>query len=144
MPDGREVKLWHHHGREIHADQKGDRMAYIITLEDLHGVIEVIAFPDLYRDHADMIVPEQVVRLTGTVDRGDKAPSCAGPRSNRWPNYRTRGISRVMIRLHDGRRFSTRLPMLRQVFQKYPGSSTVALIMALGGTIEARTSPRPT
>ena len=40
--------------------------------------MEVIAFPDLYRDHADMIVPERVVRLTGTVDRGDKGTKLRG------------------------------------------------------------------
>ncbi|HNP42230.1 MAG TPA: DNA polymerase III subunit alpha, partial [Nitrospira sp.] len=72
VPDGREVKLCGIiTAVKSMLTKKGDRMAYI-TLEDLHGVIEVIAFPDLYRDHADMIVPEQVVRLTGTVDRGDK------------------------------------------------------------------------
>ena len=90
VPDGREVKLCGIiTAVKSMLTKKGDRMAYI-TLGGFTRVIEVIAFPDLYRDHADMIVPEQVVRLTGTVDRGTRAPSCVGPRSNRWPNSRTR------------------------------------------------------
>jgi DNA polymerase-3 subunit alpha len=143
VPDGREVKLCGIiTAVKSMLTKKGDRMAYI-TLEDLHGLVEVIAFPDLYRDHAEMIVPERVVRLTGTVDRGDKGTKLRGTKIEPLAELQNTGISRVMIRLHDGPTASTRLPMLRQVFQKYPGSSTVALIMALGGTMEARTSPLP-
>src|SRR5207245_2048511 len=36
--------------------KKGDRMAYL-TLEDLHGTVEVIAFPDLYKTAAALILP---------------------------------------------------------------------------------------
>ncbi len=143
VPDGREVKLCGIiTAVKSMLTKKGDRMAYI-TLEDLHGLVEVIAFPDLYRDHAEMIVPERVVRLTGTVDRGDKGTKLRGTKIEPLAELQNTGISRVMIRLHDGPTASTRLPMLRQVFQKYPGASTVSLIMALGGTIEARTSPLP-
>lgn len=141
--DGREVKLCGIiTAVKSMLTKKGDRMAYL-TLEDLHGMVEVIAFPDLYRDHADLIVPEQVVRLTGTVDRGDKGTKLRGTKIEPLAELQNTAISRVMIRLHDGPTASTRLPMLRQVFQKYPGSSSVSLIMALGGTLEAQTSPLP-
>ena len=143
VPDGREVKLCGIiTAVKSMLTKKGDRMAYV-TLEDLHGVVEVIAFPDLYRDHADMIVPERVVRLTGTVDRGDKGTKLRGTKIEPLAELQNTGISRVMIRLNAGPTAATRLPMLRQVFQKYPGSSTVSLVMALGETIEARTSPLP-
>src|SRR2546422_11451369 len=52
--------------------KKGDRMAYL-TLEDLHGTVEVIVFPDLYKTAAALIIPESVVQVIGTLDRGDKA-----------------------------------------------------------------------
>src|SRR2546427_8350163 len=32
--------------------KKGDRMAYL-TLEDLHGTVEVIVFPDLYKTRSE-------------------------------------------------------------------------------------------
>src|SRR5512134_2777185 len=102
VPDGREVKLCGIiTAVKSMLTKKGDRMAYI-TLEDLHGLVEVIAFPDLYRDHADMIVPERVVRLTGTVDRGDKGTKLRGTKIEPLADLQNTGISRVMIRLHDG------------------------------------------
>ena len=57
--------------------KKGDRMAYL-TLEDLHGTVEVIVFPDLFKTAGDLIVPERLVRITGTIDRGDKGTKMRG------------------------------------------------------------------
>ncbi len=62
--------------------KKGDRMAYL-TLEDLLGVVEVIVFPDLYKNAGDLIVPERLVRITGTVDREIRARRFEGARSSR-------------------------------------------------------------
>src|SRR5438132_5105524 len=52
--------------------KKGDRMDYL-TLEDLHGTVEVIVFPDLYKTASALILPESVIQVTVTTDRGDKA-----------------------------------------------------------------------
>jgi DNA polymerase-3 subunit alpha len=143
VPDGREVKLCGIiTAVKTMLTKKGDRMAYV-TLEDLHGMVEVIAFPDLYRDSADLIVPERVVRLTGTVDRGDKGTKLRGSKIEPLAELQTKNISKVTIRLADQPGMSTRLPVLRQVFQKHPGSSSVSLVMSLGPTLEAQTAPLP-
>ena len=90
-------------------------------------MIEVIAFPDLYRDHADMIVPEQVVRLTGTVDRGDKGTKLRGTKIEPLAELQNKGISRVMIRLHDSPSASTiadasaGLPKVSRLIDGVPG-----------------------
>ena len=58
LSDGREVKLCGIITTvKAMLTKKGDRMAYL-TLEDLHGMVEVIVFPDLYKTAADLIVPE--------------------------------------------------------------------------------------
>ncbi|MFO0768909.1 MAG: DNA polymerase III subunit alpha, partial [Nitrospiraceae bacterium] len=143
VQDGREVKLCGIiTAVKSMLTKKGDRMAYI-TLEDLHGMVEVIAFPDLYRESADLIVPERVVRLTGTVDRGEKGTKLRGSKIEPLAELQNKNISKVTIRLADSPGMSTRLPILRQVFQKYPGSSSVSLVFVVSPTLEAQTAPLP-
>jgi DNA polymerase-3 subunit alpha len=143
VPDGREVKL----GGIITAvksmlTRKGDRMAYL-TVEDLHGMVEVIAFPDLYRDSADLMVPEKVVRFSGTVDRGDKGTKIRGSKIEVLAELQTKAISSVAIRVDGAPGMATKLTMLRQVFQRHPGSSAVTLIFAVDPEWEARMAPLP-
>ena len=88
-----------------------------------------------------MIVPEQVVRLTGTVDRGDKGTKLRGTKIEPLAELQNKGISRVMIRLHDSPSASTRLPMLRAGLPKV--SRLIDGVPGDGARrhIEARTSP---
>jgi DNA polymerase-3 subunit alpha len=115
-------------------------MAYL-TIEDLHGMVEVIAFPDLYKDSADLIVPEQVVRFSGTVDRGDKGIKIRGSKIEVLAELQTRAISKVAIRLSDAQGMATKLSLLQQVLQRHPGASAVTLIFAMDPSWEARMAP---
>ena len=55
LSDGREVKLCGIITTVKNMlTKKGDRMAYL-TLEDLQGVVEIIVFPDLYKNAADLM-----------------------------------------------------------------------------------------
>ena len=45
-------------------------MAYV-RLEDLQGTVEVILFPDLFKNCSELIEPEALIQLTGTVDQMD-------------------------------------------------------------------------
>ena len=78
LSDGREVKLCGIITTVKNMlTKKGDRMAYL-TLEDLQGSVEIIVFPDLYNNAADIMRPERLVRITGTVDRGEKGTKIRG------------------------------------------------------------------
>ena len=101
LSDGREVKLCGIITTVKNMlTKKGDRMAYL-TLEDLQGVVEIIVFPDLYKNAADLMVPERLVRITGTVDRGDKGTKIRGARLSRLAEVQAQTIKRVHIRLTD-------------------------------------------
>jgi DNA polymerase III subunit alpha len=143
IPDGREVKLCGIiTAVKSMLTRKGDRMAYL-TVEDLHGMVEVIAFPDLYRDSADLIVPEKVVRFSGTVDRGDKGIKIRGSKIEVLAELQTKAISNVAIRLSDAQGMAAKLIMLQQVLQRHPGTSAVTLIFAMEPAWEARMAPLP-
>ncbi len=51
--------------------KKGDRMAFL-TLEDLHGVAEVIIFAELYKKSTLLLKGEEPVFIKGRVDAGDE------------------------------------------------------------------------
>jgi DNA polymerase-3 subunit alpha len=51
--------------------KRGDFMAYL-TVEDMHGTVEMIAFPDIYREVVDLLSMDSPVILHGSVDRTDK------------------------------------------------------------------------
>jgi DNA polymerase-3 subunit alpha len=143
LPDGREVKLCGIITTvKTMLTKKGDRMAYL-TLEDLHGIVEVIAFPDLYKNAMDLIAPERVVRLTGTVDRGDKGTKIRGMKLEPLAEAQNQGIKRVTIRLGDGAHAASHIPRLRDVFQRHPGSTTVMLTFRMGTDLEAEMAPLP-
>ncbi|MGH7258500.1 MAG: DNA polymerase III subunit alpha [Nitrospiraceae bacterium] len=143
VPDGREVKLCGIiTAVKSMLTKKGDRMAYL-TLEDLHGMVEVIAFPDLYKDSTDLIVPEKVIRLSGTVDKGEKGTKIRGTKIEPLAELQTKAISQVAIRLNGTPAMSTKLPLLREVFMRHPGASTVVLVFAVDPNWEAKMAPLP-
>ncbi|MCC6139819.1 MAG: DNA polymerase III subunit alpha [Nitrospira sp.] len=122
--------------------KKGDRMAYL-NVEDLHGTVEVIAFPDLFKMAGELIAPERLVRITGTIDRGDKGTKLRGVKIEPLADVQTQSIKRVQIRLSDRSETATQLPKLRDIFIRYPGNTTISLTFSMGNALEADTVPLP-
>ena len=143
LSDGREVKLCGIITTvKSMLTRKGDRMAYL-TLEDLQGVVEIIVFPDLYKNAADLLVPERLVRVTGTVDRGDKGTKIRGGKIEPLTEVQAQTITRVYIRLTNHPNVMEQLPRLREVFVRHPGSTTVSLTLRIDSALEAETAPLP-
>jgi DNA polymerase-3 subunit alpha len=143
ISDGREVKLCGIITTvKTTLTKKGDRMAYL-TLEDLQGTVEVIAFPDLYKAAGELIAPERVVRLTGTVDRGDKGTKLRGSKIEPLADAQAQTVKRVLIRLSDRPEAKDQLPRLREVLLRHPGATSVALTVLMDSSMEADTAPLP-
>ncbi len=143
LSDGREVKLCGIITTvKSMLTKKGDRMAYL-TLEDLQGVVEIIVFPDLYKNAADLIVPERLVRITGTVDRGDKGTKIRGSKIEPLAEVQAQTIKRVHIRLTHRPGVTEQLPRLREVFLRHPGGTTISLTFRMDTSLEAETAPLP-
>jgi DNA polymerase-3 subunit alpha len=143
MSDGKEVKLCGIITTvKTMLTKKGDRMAYL-TLEDLQGTVEVIAFPDLYKSAGALIAPERVVRLTGTVDRGDKGTKLRGSKIEPLADVQAQTVKRVLIRLSDRPEAKDQLPRLRDVLLRHPGATSVALTVLMDPSMEADTAPLP-
>ena len=91
----------------------------------------------------DLIAPERLVRITGTIDRGDKGTKLRGVKIEPLADVQTQSIKRVQIRLTDQPGVSDQLPRLRDIFVRYPGNTTVSLTVTMGNTLEADTFPLP-
>jgi DNA polymerase-3 subunit alpha len=131
VADAKEVKLCGIIGTVKQTmTRRGDRMAYV-TLEDLQGSVEVIIFPDLYQMASAIIVPEAVVQITGTLDRGDKSTRIKALKLLSLQDLMTTGYSRVTIQMSvsDGSRQS--LLQLREVLHRHPGACPVYLTLAI-------------
>ena len=122
--------------------KKGDRMAYV-SLEDLQGTVEVIVFPDLFKTVGELIAPERLVRVTGTIDRGDKGTKIRGVKIEPLADVQTQTIKRIHIRLTARPEVKEQLPRLLDVFKRHPGSTAVSLTFRTDGALEAETAPLP-
>lgn len=122
--------------------KKGDRMAYL-TVEDLQGTAEVIAFPDLFKTAGDLIAPERLIRITGTIDRGDKGTKIRGSKIEPLDEVQAQSIKRIRIRLTDRPEVREQLPRLLEVFRRHPGGTTISMSIRTEGPLEAETAPLP-
>ena len=110
--------------------KKGDRMAYL-TLEDLHGTVEVIVFPDLYKTAAALIIPESVVQVIGTLDRGDKAARVKATRLAGLADLQAQSIACVSIQVTTRDASAEILRQLRDVLHRHAGPCPVYLTFTI-------------
>ena len=123
--------------------KKGNRMAYF-QLEDLLGLVEVIAFPDLYKSAGALITPESVVQVTGTVDRAEKGIRLKGIRLESLTELRARAVTRINIRLDESPGALSRLGQLEQVLRRHPGPASIYFTFCLpSDAVEADMSALP-
>ena len=140
--DGKEVKLCGIVNTvKAMTTKKGDRMAYF-TVEDLHGLIEIIAFPDLYRTSSHLLCTESLVRVTGTVDRAEKGTRLKGLKIEPLTDLQARATNRVNIRLQNRPESVSRLSELHLIMQRHPGHASIFLTFCLA-THEADTAAIP-
>jgi DNA polymerase-3 subunit alpha len=88
-------------------------------------------------------VPERLVRITGTVDRGDQGTKIRGSKIEPLAEVQAQTIKRVHIRLRDHPDVTDQLPRLREVFLRHPGSTTISLTLRMDAALEAQTAPLP-
>ncbi|MDF2460380.1 MAG: dnaE, partial [Nitrospira sp.] len=122
--------------------KKGDRMAYV-TLEDLQGTVEIIVFPDLFKTAGELITPERLVRITGTIDRGDKGTKVRGAKIEPLADVQAQTVKRIHIRLATCPEVKDQLPRLLDVFKRHPGGTAISLTFRTDGVLEAETAPLP-
>lgn len=141
--------------KQIQTKNKGDLMAYI-TIEDLYGTIEVIVFPDVYRESQNIITQDTPIIISGNTDKTDKGLKVIAKRifsidennlnkelrtdgnpqnrNNRRDNGTSSGPQKLsasqykslVLTMHNTAGPET-LPKLNEVFSRYTGDCPVYL-----------------
>ncbi len=122
--------------------RKGDRMAYV-QIEDPQGLVEIIAFPDLFKSASDLLAPERVVQVTGIVDRAEKGTRVKGTKIEALDSLLARSVTRVTIRVNDGPDAPQQLGQVEQILRRHPGPTAISFTLCLPPDIEADTAPLP-
>jgi DNA polymerase-3 subunit alpha len=106
--------------------KNGDRMAFV-TLEDLAGTIEAIAFPELYRANLLHLVKDAPVLVKGQVDVGEEAVKLLLTDVVPLSALRGNGGSLVEITVEQAQLSIERLQELRGLVARYPGSAALRI-----------------
>ncbi|REJ69411.1 MAG: DNA polymerase III subunit alpha [Planctomycetota bacterium] len=105
----------------------------MFDLEDKHGVIRCIAWPEQFAAYEHLIAADAILLLRGTVDRrpgSDEANIIVneliplGEASRRY----TRGLKFRIEEAHEG---AERLQQLREIVRRYPGNAAMELTIVL-------------
>jgi len=121
--------------------RNGDRMAFV-TLEDLSGTVEAVAFPDFYRQNMLELVKDAAVLVKGQVDQTEEAVKLllAGVQ----PLSALKEEEKVVeIAVGEDRLNPEDLKRLRAIVERHPGQAAVHLRLRLSGNGEVTVAASP-
>lgn len=114
--------------------KNGDRMAFV-TLEDTRGVVEAIAFPELYRTKMLHLVKDNPVLITGQLDIGDEAVKIL--LSDVCPLDELQGppwdVTAVEVRLQEGPAAVEALREVRELAGRFRGQALLQIRLEVEG-----------
>jgi len=126
-------------------NKKGGRYATFF-LEDRHGMVEVIAWPDTYQKFETLISGADPVCLTGKLEVSEERSTIVAEELTRIEEARARAIRELQIRLETREirgddpahleRVRAALTSIRETLARYPGSCP-AYVWVLRENLEA-------
>jgi DNA polymerase III subunit alpha len=134
--DGKEIRLCGIiAGQRIVTTKRGDKMAYL-RIEDLHGTIEVLVFPDLFKKVSGSLSLDTPFLLTGQVDRGEKGVKIKATALESLDKHRERSTERVDIRIQSQGLTGKDLEGLKNILMRHPGTCPVFLRLRMPDQVE--------
>jgi len=110
----------------LQTTRKGDRMAFV-TLEDVQGQVEVILFPEVYKEFGSTLETEQPVLIRGVVDWGDDGAKIIAERIMPLAQAAATLAPKVHISLATPGLTRETLAQLKSIVERAPGPSPLYL-----------------
>jgi DNA polymerase-3 subunit alpha len=110
----------------LQTTRKGDRMAFV-TLEDVQGQVDVIVFPEVYKEYSAALENDQPVLVRGTVSWDEDSAKIIADRIVPLAEASNRLTPQVHISLPTIGLTRDLLGQLRSVLEAAPGASSVYL-----------------
>jgi DNA polymerase-3 subunit alpha len=104
--------------RKIQTKSKSELMAYGI-LEDAHGNIEFIIFPDLYKNHLHLLKKDTPLVIKGTLERTEKGMKVVTTEITGLEDFEKQIKYKVEISLKKSLSDATNLQRLKSVISSH-------------------------
>ena len=114
-------------------------MAYA-QLEDPHGTIEAIIFPETFKNHEELLGPESVVRITGTVDLMDNGARIKATKVESLPQLENETVKHVTLQVNEQDVLPHNLLDLKEIFERHRGPTPISLAFYLFPNLTANMS----
>jgi DNA polymerase-3 subunit alpha len=116
--------------------KRGEKMA-ILSLEDLEGIVEVLVFPETYREIRGDLDTQAPVLLIGRVDSDETSTKVIAEEICRMENVRERLAKSVHIQVRMELMTASDIAELRRTLQKHAGEKKGYLHLVREGDYEA-------
>ncbi len=103
----------------------------ICTLEDEEGIVECIAFPEVYRSHSDILAKNNLVYIKGTVDRSEKGTKVLIKEVHNIEDVLINRPYRVELTVAEPFVSDENLQRAKRVFERFKGESPVYIRLNL-------------
>lgn len=101
--------------------KKGDPMAFM-ELEDLHGSIEVIVFPNLYGEVQQLLYVDSTLFVQGVVQKNEQSAKILADEVVAMDNVEANWAASLHIHLDAGVSDESTITDLYHILRKYPGA----------------------
>ena len=119
--------------------KKGDRMAFA-TIEDLQGQIEVVIFPETYRQTIELIKSELPLYVVGKVDVAEEQAKIIAEKISLLEQACDIFEGKIHIFIEATNMKDDDLSLLKTLFLKHKGQCSVVLHMTISGKSETTLS----
>jgi DNA polymerase-3 subunit alpha len=109
----------------------GDLMAYL-TLEDDEGSVEVIVFPELYKNSVHVLRKDMLLLVKGTIDKDEKGVRIRAREALNLEDAGKANLKRMDISIDDSLGSSENLRSIKDLVTQYPGDCQLFLKIRLG------------
>lgn len=106
--------------------KRNDRMA-IISLEDLHGFVEVVVFPRVFTQHLEIIQPNSTIFIKGKINLRDGEPKIIAEEIIPLSEVQKRYTNSILINLVTTGLEEQMLDKLKKTLTRHPGKVPVYL-----------------
>ena len=117
--------------------RKGDRMC-VFMLDDAHGSIEVVVFPDAFKQHGHVVDNGRMVLVAGRFERDDESARILATEIQPLEIVRERLAKAVAIRVSTPPHDRATFEKLWEVFAHHKGDRPVAFDIELNGSPRLR------
>ncbi|MBI3989415.1 MAG: DNA polymerase III subunit alpha [candidate division NC10 bacterium] len=106
--------------------RNGERMAFL-TLEDLAGTVEAVAFPEVYRQHMLNLVKDAAILVRGQVDHVEETVKLLLTEVQPLTSLKRNGNQELAVSIPEARLTKEALGRLRALLEWHPGPAPVRL-----------------